>query len=319
MLVPANDEGVAAAVSVVIVLWNCDGFLGDCLDALEADPIALQVICVDNGSDDASADIAEERGCSVVRLTTNTGFPHAVNVALPLCRAPLTLLLNPDVRTEPGAIDQCVKVLENDASVAVVGANLRRPDGGADLPAARRFRSLQTIIVESVGLAALWPRLDLQYFPRWDRSTSRDVPCINGAFALVRTTFLRRIGGLDESAFLYLEDQELCRAAWSHGLRVHFVAGARALHVGGGPTAASSPARRAAAYLHRLDASIEIVARMQGRPARLAAIAVLWCRCAGRALAARVMRRRDLQLKYGAALEWLRQQPGGRVPPAPVP
>jgi N-acetylglucosaminyl-diphospho-decaprenol L-rhamnosyltransferase len=305
-------------VTAVVVLWNCRPFLARCLDSLDDSTTRVQVLAFDNASEDGSAELAESYGAQVLRSAVNRGFPAAVNALLPRCRAPVTLLLNPDVAVERTTLDRCLRALDAD-DVGMVGANLRRPDGSSDPPAARRFRSVLTIAVESLGLAALWWRLDLQYFPTWDRRSSRDVPCINGAFAMLRTETLMGVGGLDETAFLYLEDQELCRSVSARGLRIRFVADAKAVHVGGGPTEASSPEQRSIAYLHRLDASLEIVRRRQGSPARLAAIVLLLARCSVLQLLAVVRGDGDARLKYGRALAWLSHQTLRRRPPPPVP
>jgi GT2 family glycosyltransferase len=201
----------------------------------------------------------------------------------------------------------------------MVGANLRRPDGRPDPAAARRFRTVGTILCESLGLPLVWRRLDFQYLPGWDRTTSRDVPCINGAFMLLPTPTLREVGGLDESVFLYLEDQELCRAVTARQERIRFAADARAVHAGGGSTEASSPDRRAVAYLHRLDASLEIVRRRQGSLARTLAWLILLGRCASQWLLALLRRDPGRRLKHREALRWLSQQRSGRQPPPPVP
>jgi GT2 family glycosyltransferase len=274
------------------------------------------VLCIDNASTDHSADRAELLGCSVVRSSTNLGFPAAVNHLLPSCRAPVTLLLNPDVELADDALARSLEELAQ-PGVGMVGANLRRPDGSPDPPAARRFRSVGTILVESLGLPLLSKRLDLQYLPAWDRSTSRDVPCINGAFMLVPTSTLRAVGGLDETAFLYLEDQELCRAVAQRGERIRFAADARGTHVGGGPTEASSVEQRAVAYLHRLDASLEIVRRRQGRIPRLVAVGVLLGRCSSQWILAALRHDEARLLKHRRALRWLLHQvPARQAPPA---
>jgi hypothetical protein len=278
----------------------------------------VEVHAFDNGSADDSAAVATRLGAQVELGDENLGFPRAVNRLLPRCRAPLALLLNPDVVLRPGALELAVAALA-DERVGMVGINLRRPGGDPDTPAARRFRSVGTILVESLGLPTLWRRLDLQYLPAWDRQTDRDVPCINGAFMLLETELLRGLGGLDETCFLYLEDQELCRQVGMRRQRIRFVAAAVGTHVGGGSTEGGTPEQRAAAYLHRLDASLEIVRRRQGRVARLAALAILLARSASQLALAVASRRSDRQLKHRTALRWLVRQVTTRRPPPPVP
>jgi GT2 family glycosyltransferase len=228
------------------------------------------------------------------------------------------LLLNPDVVLEPQALERALAALDA-PGVGMVGINLRRPDGRPDPPAARRFRTVGTIVVESLGLGLLSPRLDLQYLPGWDRSTDRDVPCINGAFMLLPTETLRAVGGLDETVFLYLEDQELCRAIHARGERIRFVAAALATHVGGGSTEAADPEQQAVAYLHRLDASLEIVRRRQGSVARVGALAVLTLRSTTQLLLAAIAHDEARKLKHRTALGWLARQARHRRPPPVVP
>lgn len=318
-----DDAPLPAAlpVSVIIVTWNCEATLAACLSALEASRPAspARVICVDNGSADASTTIARAHGAEVVDLGTNAGFPRAVNAALPMCRSDYVLLLNPDVYLEPDTIATCLAVLERDATIGLAGANLRQADGRADLAAARRFRTLGLLAVETVGLTRLSRGWDRQYIPAWDRTTSRDVPCINGAFALLKTDLFREIGGLDESVFLYLEDQQLCRDVAARALRVRFVADAVAVHAGAAATRAARPDQQATAYLHRMDASIEIIRRIQGRThARIAVI--LWTvRAVVGLTGAVIVRDAVLTRRYKAALSWLVGQLRRRRPPPPVP
>jgi hypothetical protein len=303
------------------VTWNAEPTLAGCLAAIAASRPGSpdQVICVDNHSVDESVAVARSLGVQVLELASNVGFPKAVNAAIPHCRSEYVLLLNPDVVVEPDTIERSIEALRANDGIGLIGANLRQPDGRADLAAARRFRTLGLLFVETFGLTRLSRRLDRQYLPEWDRTTSRDVPCINGAFALLRTELLRQLGGLDETAFLYLEDQELCRRVWAHGLRVRFVAEARAVHAVSAATRAARPDQQAVAYLHRIDASVEIIRRVQGEAQARVALA-LWAIRVLLGLAGSILRRElVLAQRYRTALQWLAQQVRRRQPPPPVP
>jgi len=317
--IETDRELATPLITVILVLWNCEQELAGCLRSLVggADGITLQVICVDNASEDASVEIARNHGTRVLEMGHNAGFPRAVNAGLVEARGRYVLLLNPDVELGPGSVRRCLDELQDDHSLGLAGANLRRTDGSPDWAAARRFRSLPAIAAETFGLTRLSRRLDFQYLPRWPRTTSRDVDCINGAFMLLETALLRSLGGLDETVFMYLEDQELCRQVRDRSLRTRFVADAVAVHVGGASTQRSSAPRRTIAYLHRLDADIELVARLHGPTARLGAVALFTLRAAFGLGVGVASADADLRRKYVMSLRWLaRQVPSRRPPPA---
>lgn len=318
----ASDEvGARLPVSVIVVTWNCDATLDACLRALSGSRPGPpeQVICVDNGSRDRSVARARANGAEVVELGSNLGFPHAVNAVLDRCTAEYVLLLNPDVVVRHDTIARCLDALRACANIGLVGANLRQPDGQPDRAAARRFRTLGLLVLETLGLPFIWRRLDLQYLPSWDRKSSRRVPCINGAFAVMRTELLREIGGLDETAFLYLEDQELSRQMAERGLEVHFEADALAVHDVSAATRAARSDQRAAAYVHRIDANVEIIRRLQGHTHARAAIVLWTSRVLVGYVTSLIRSDPDRKLRYGAALRWLARQLTGRQSPPPVP
>ena len=67
-------------VSAIIVNWNGGTMLQEAITSLLAQTwTALEVIVVDNGSTDGSAEFAQSRGARVLRLERNLGFAAAVN------------------------------------------------------------------------------------------------------------------------------------------------------------------------------------------------------------------------------------------------
>lgn len=298
-------------VDAIIVTWNSAPDLPACLASL---PPAVRPLIVDNGSADASVELARAARAVVLEIGTNLGFPRAVNLALEEVRAPFTLLLNPDVVLDPGCIERCLAVLEADPTIGIVGANTRQPDGRAEPPAARRDRRLLHILVETFGLQLLDRRLDRQMVH--DRSQDRDVDAVNGAFMLARSDLLRDVGGLDEHVFMYFEDQDLCRRVRDRGLRVRFVADAGAVHGSGTSTARGDAAARTRAYLHRIDADLELL-RRYGRPHEppFAALAYALRCCIGLVVS---IGRPDRRHRYAAALPYALRQLRRRVPPPPV-
>jgi glycosyltransferase involved in cell wall biosynthesis len=85
-------------VSVVIPNWNGRQRLETLLKqlSLQTSPIS-EVIVVDNGSQDGSAECAEQLGARVIRFGDNRGFSVAVNCGVNACRSELVAILNNDV------------------------------------------------------------------------------------------------------------------------------------------------------------------------------------------------------------------------------
>lgn len=267
---------------------------------------------VDNGSADDSVAIARAHGAEVIEVGHNVGFPVAVNRALRHVTADATLLLNPDLVVGRGTVERCLTELRSAPDIGIVGPATVTPEGRPEPPAARHDRRAWHIVVESLGLVHLDRRFDRQMIH--DRRASQDVEAVNGAFMLIRTDLLERLGGLDESVFMYLEDIDLCRRARDAGFRVRFVADASAVHEGGASTARGDQAAQARAYLHRIDADLEFLRRHGRRgEAGLAVVAFLARAVIGLAISVVRPARRE---RYLRALTYtLAQVPGRR--PAP--
>ena len=68
----------------------------------------------------------------------------------------------------------------------------------------------------------------------WDRSDTRPVECLLGAFMLIRREAITALGGLDERFFLMYEDADWCKRAHLAGWKLMFWPGAHIVHIGGG-------------------------------------------------------------------------------------
>lgn len=299
------------SATALIVSWNSAPDLEGCLSAL---PVGAPVVLVDNASTDASVAVGEEHGATVVESGRNLGFAAAVNIGLEHVHTDHVLLLNPDLTVGETTIERCVGELERFPDVGVVGPNTRLPDGSPEPPAARRDRTGVQIMIESLGLVHLSRRLDLQMIH--NRDVDQNVDAVNGAFMLMRTDLLRELGGLDESVFMYLEDQDLCRRVRDAGYRVRFVADAHAVHGNGTSTARGDECQQVRAYLHRIDADLEFLRRYGRRWEVPVAIFAFTLRSTIGLLVSVV--RPDRRLRYRSALGHTLRQLGGRRPPPHV-
>jgi GT2 family glycosyltransferase len=188
-------------VSAVVVNWNRRELLRKCLESLLAQrEVALEVIVVDNGSADGSADCVEADFPQVrlIRNKKNRGFCAANNQGISLARGEFIALLNNDAEADAGWIAAMVRavgekpvgmvackilVYGNENRIDKVG-HLIYPDGQNRGRGTGCLDQGQFDRVEEV----LWP---------------------DGCAALYRKEMLDQIGGFDEDLFAYADDAEL--------------------------------------------------------------------------------------------------------------
>ena len=81
-------------VGIVIVTYNSRAEIGACLAA--AAGRADEIVVVDNGSTDGTAEEVARRGVRLIANATNRGFAAAVNQGFIVLQTRFVLLLNPD-------------------------------------------------------------------------------------------------------------------------------------------------------------------------------------------------------------------------------
>jgi N-acetylglucosaminyl-diphospho-decaprenol L-rhamnosyltransferase len=258
-------------VDIVIVNWNSQRLLRESLAALDESMIAerLNVIVVDNASDDGSADAlaAERARLDVVRNTENRGFAAACNQGAKNGRAPFLLFVNPDVRVRPETVAAAVHYLDDPdhCGVGVLGIQLTDTDGHVQRCCART-PTAASLLLQTLFLDRLFPALVPPHFvTEWDHADTRPVDQVMGAFLMIRRALFEKLGGFDERFFLYYEDVDLCLAARQAGWEVVHYAGAQAFHTGGGSTAAVKDRR----LCHHARSRVAYVAKRHGRGAAI--------------------------------------------------
>ncbi|HEY7337934.1 MAG TPA: glycosyltransferase family 2 protein [Bryobacteraceae bacterium] len=211
-----------ARIAVIVVNWNRKSLLQACLASLaKQNRTDFEVVVVDNGSQDGSADLVAEMVESfpvplrLIANRDNLGFCAANNQGFAATSSDLLALLNNDAEADPdwlaaleaailraedvGMAAAKILVWEDPSRIDKCG-HLIYPDGqnrgrGSGQPDRGQFDRLEE---------TLWP---------------------DGCAAMYRRAMLEDIGGFDEDFFAYADDAEL-------GLRGR-IAGWRSLYAPG--------------------------------------------------------------------------------------
>lgn len=225
----------APVISVVIPSWNTQDLLRTCLQTLDAaDKPATEVIVVDNGSVDGSADMVAAEFPDVVleRNAQNEGFAKGCNQGMRLARGEYVFLLNTDTEVRPDALRRLFEFLEDNPQHGAVAPRLVHPDGRTQ-PTVMAFPKKRTALFFATPLERWMPNsAELRrYFLRdWDQESSRDVDQPPAAALLVRKSVLDEIGLFDEELWLFFNDVDLSKRMWNAGHRTHYLAEALVVH-----------------------------------------------------------------------------------------
>jgi GT2 family glycosyltransferase len=229
-------------LSVVVLSWNTRALLLACLRALfgETARHAREVIVVDNGSHDGSAD-AVAAAFPQVRLLRNAEnrlYAAGNNQGAFAATGEFVCTLNSDTEVRPGALDQLVDFLRTHAGHGAVAPRLVDPDGGVQR-ACQRFPTLLSALCFDSWWGRWWPGSYVQrryLMADFDHLMSRDVPQPPGACFCMRRDEYVRMGGLDEQLSLFFNDVDLSKRLWRAGRAVHYLATAEVMHHRGAST-----------------------------------------------------------------------------------
>ena len=216
-------------MAVVIPSWNSAGLLPRCLDSLAGQGAELELMVVDNGSQDSSLELLRERGVPHVSLPENIGFAAAVNLGVARTEAPLVLALNADTVLEPGCAGRLAEALTADPGLGGVQPRILQLKAGdtGDVERARLYS-------RGMALSADGRAFEEGAGEAQDArsAAAREIFGVCGAACLLRREMFERLGGYDERYFAFYEDVDLNVRARIAGWRFAYVPEAVVWHVG---------------------------------------------------------------------------------------
>ncbi len=241
---------MAADVAIIIVAYNSERQLGECIGSAIAErrAVAQQIIVLDNASPDRSADLVSERfpQVTLIRSKQNLGFAGGVNLAARQADAEFILLLNPDTVLLDHAVDTIVQFARSHPGHGLYGGRTLKPDGSLEPSSCWGLPTLWSLAMFASGLGAAFPRNKLfspESLGTWRRDTVREVGIITGCFLLIPKILWDQLGGFDERFFMYGEDADLAMRARAKGFRPLICPDARLIHEVG--QSSSIPAHKA--------------------------------------------------------------------------
>lgn len=214
-------------VSLITVNYNGKDHLAPFMASVEALDFPreqLEVIIVDNGSQDGSVEFlrAAHPWVKVIQNDANMGFAKANNQGAKDAKGQYLALLNNDMRLEPDWLKQMLAAIDKaPEDVVCLGSRILNWDG---------------TLIDFIGGTLSFNGMGFQTSFRApvDSEAGRQYPdellfACGGAMLINRQVYLE-VGGFDEDYFAYFEDVDLGWRLWVLGYRVAFCPEAVAYH-----------------------------------------------------------------------------------------
>ena len=228
------------SLSVCIVNWNTKSDLQACLQALQTHPYThgmQEVIVVDNASGDGSAAMvrAEFPDVRLIANRENRNYAPGTNKALAAATGDYLLLLNPDARVTPGALDTLVRFLESHGDVGAVAAKLVHDDGTVQR-SVRGFPDPVSVLWDMLKLPRFFPVLGTYRQSKFDYEKPGPAPQPMTSCLLLTRRAYETVGPMDERFPLYFNDVDWCLQAKKANVGVWYTPDAVVIHGYGGTT-----------------------------------------------------------------------------------
>ena len=221
-----------AGISASIVTYNDydEAFLAACTVREHCPEAAL--FLVDNASADGTGERLRESlqgRAEVICREENGGFGTGHNTVLPLLKSDYHFVLNPDIQVEDDVMQKMCAWMEEHPDVVMATPQLYFPDGRPqNLP--RRIPSFMGLLARQLPGVGFMQRFDRHYtMLDEDLTVPQEIEFCTGSFFCIRTEVFKKMGGFDESYFMYVEDADITRKAMAYG-RVFLLPQFRAVH-----------------------------------------------------------------------------------------
>jgi len=227
-------------LSIVIVTWNSENEIGDCLRSIieNTNDLNYEIIIVDNNSSDRTADIISETAAEkfhrlkVILNTDNKGFTIACNQGILSSSGENVLFLNPDTVILGDAVKILLGKLSESENTGAAAPQLLNEDMTIQ-KSCRTFPDYFDMFCEFSLLTYIFPNSIL--FSNWkmnyfSHDEERKVEQPMAAALMVKRKVLNEIDNFDERYKMFFNDVDLCRKIYDKGYSILFCPDSKIIH-----------------------------------------------------------------------------------------
>lgn len=224
-------------LSIIIVNYKGWNALEECLDSLEhirSEKLSLEVIVVDNCSNDGKFEIFQSKysNFNFILNIGNNGFANGCNLGAANATSDYYLFLNPDTKVNQVDLENYFQSYLNHPEIALLSC-LQIDEQGKFykqqnlFPTFVTFFGIPRAIYKKLFKAKIHSKInndDEFLYPEW----------VTGAVILISKSWFEKVQGWNEDFWMYMEDVDLCKRVFDKGGKVAVLKSATIFHKHGG-------------------------------------------------------------------------------------
>jgi GT2 family glycosyltransferase len=235
-------------LSIIIVNYNTKDLTIDCIKSVNkfTKGITFEIILVDNASSDDSIPSLKKlnlKNLKIIESKKNLGFGGGNNLGIKHATGKYILYLNSDTLFEENSLEKIIKWMDENPQPGGATCKLKFKDNspqanGGSTPNLLRVFLWATFLDDIPGIYNIFgsyhPNPNAKFFKDQKKPIEQD--WIIGAFLLVRKEVVDKVGGFDDSIFMYGEDVEYSYRIKKAGFSLWYLPFTKIIHYGSAST-----------------------------------------------------------------------------------
>ena len=205
-----DDLLMMPKIIIITLNWNRKEDTIECVNSLlELDYPSYEIVIVDNGSTDGSAEVFRETfpEITIIENNKNLGYAFGMNKGIEYAleqNVKYVLILNNDTIIDKNALKELVKVAESDPQIGFVSGKVYYHSEPNKLQVVGKIFNPNIGVIQNVGGGEI---------DHGQYDEIREYKFLDDVFWLVRTEVFRKVGMYDTHFFLQFEETDLCARA----------------------------------------------------------------------------------------------------------
>lgn len=222
-------------LSIIYVYYNTPVEILNSIKSIKkaTGKISYEIIIVDNNSSlKLPKEVKLQKKINIIRNKENFGYGKGANIGARYAQGEYLLIVNPDTEFTKNSIKGLIDRVQQDKKIGIIGPKII-DSKNQTLPSISGMPFLPAGIFIYSFLNTVWknnPYSKKFWLYSSDRNKEQLVEVVSGACMMIKKDLFKKIGGFDESFFMYFEESDICFRIKKESYKILFYPNSKVYH-----------------------------------------------------------------------------------------